>query len=57
MENLKTMNAFMNKHTKLAVLSSLLAALFSLSAQAAVYPFTFSDSGPIPQGGTVFSAE
>jgi hypothetical protein len=51
------MNAFMNKHTKLAVLSSLLAALFSLSAQAAVYPFTFSDSGPIPQGGTVFSAE
>jgi hypothetical protein len=34
------MNAsFMNKHTKLVVLSSLLAALFSLSAHAALYPF------------------
>ena len=52
------MNAsFMNKHTKLAVLSSLLAALFSLSAQAALYTFNFSDSGAIPQGGTTFSVE
>lgn len=47
----------MSKHTKLAVLSSLLAALFSLSAQAGLYTFNFTDSGPIPQGGTVFSAE
>jgi hypothetical protein len=50
------MNAsFMNKHTKLAVLSSLVAALFSLSAQAGIiYNYT---PGPIPQGGTVFSGE
>ena len=50
----------MNKHTKLAVLSSLLAGLFSLSAQAALYgPFTISYTPPaaIPQGGSVFSAE
>jgi hypothetical protein len=52
------MNAsFMNKHTKLVVLSSLLAALFSLSAHAALYPFDYSDSGPIPQTGVAFSAE
>jgi hypothetical protein len=47
----------MNKHTKLAALSSLLAALLGLSAHAGVYPFPFTDSGPIPQGGTVFSVE
>jgi hypothetical protein len=52
------MNAsFMNKHTKLVVLSSLLAALFSLSAHAGLYPFDYSDSGPIPQTGIAFSAE
>jgi hypothetical protein len=52
------MNAsFMHKHAKLAVLSSLLAALFSLSAQAGLYQYSFNDSGPIPQGGTVFSVE
>jgi hypothetical protein len=52
------MNAsFMNKHTKLIVLSSLLAALFSLSAHAALYRFDYSDSGAIPQTGTAFSAE
>jgi hypothetical protein len=52
------MNAsFMNKHTKLVVLSSLLAALFSLSAHAALYRFDYSNLGPIPQGGTAFSAE
>jgi hypothetical protein len=47
----------MNKPTKLAVLSSLLAGLFSLSVQATLYPFTYSDSGAIPQGGTPFSVE
>jgi type 1 fimbria pilin len=52
------MNAsFMNKHTKLAVLSGLLAALFSLSTQAAVYSYTFTDSGQIPQDGTVLAFE
>jgi len=45
----------MSKLTKLAVLSSLLAALFSLSARAAVFTYPFTDSGQIPQGGTVFS--
>ncbi|MGO8927546.1 MAG: hypothetical protein ACLQU3_11720 [Limisphaerales bacterium] len=49
---MKTLNA-----TKLALLSGLLAALFSLSARAGLYQYTFSDSGPIPQGGTVFSVE
>jgi hypothetical protein len=49
--------SFMNKHTKLAVLSSLLATLFSLSAQAGFYSYTPSGSGPIPQDGSVFSAE
>jgi hypothetical protein len=47
----------MNKHTKLVALASLLAALFSLSAHAALYRFDYSDSGPIPQTGTAFSAE
>jgi hypothetical protein len=52
------MNAsFMNNHTKLTVLSSLLAALLSLSAQAGVYQYSPSGSGPIPQGGTAFSTE
>jgi hypothetical protein len=52
------MNAsFMNKHTKLTVLSGLLAGLFSLSAHATLYPFDYSDSGPIPQTGVAFSAE
>ena len=46
----------MSKHTKLAVLSGLLAALFGLCAHAGLYPFTFTDSGVIPQGGSVFSA-
>ena len=49
---MKTLNA-----TKLAVLSTLLAALFSFSVQAGLYQYTFDDSGPIPQGGTVFSVE
>ena len=53
------MNAscMMNKHAKLAALSSLLAALFSLPAQAGLYQYSFNDSGPIPQGGPVFSVE
>jgi hypothetical protein len=52
------MNAsFMNNHTKLTVLSSLLAALLSLSAQAGVYQYRPPGSGPIPQGGTAFSTE
>ena len=36
---------------KAAIISSLVAVGLSLSAQAGVYPFTFSDSGSIPQGG------
>jgi hypothetical protein len=55
MENLSASS--MNKPTKLAVLSFLLAAMFSLSARAGVYTYNYSDSGPIPQGGTVFSVE
>ena len=52
------MNAsFMNKHTKLAVLSSLLAALLSLSARAGLYTYTYDDSGAIPQTGVAFSTE
>ena len=52
------MNAsFTEKHTKLAVLSGLLVATFSLSAPAALYMFNYTDSGAIPQGGTTFSAE
>jgi hypothetical protein len=47
---LKTLNA-----TKLAVRSSLLAALFSFSAHGGLYTFNFNDSGPIPQGGAVLS--
>ena len=47
----------MNKHTKLAFLSSLLAGLSSLCAHAAVYPNTFTDAGAIPQSGTAFSVE
>ena len=50
----------MNKHTKLAFLSSLLVGLLSLCAQAAVYPNTFTDAGDagaIPQRGTAFSVE
>jgi hypothetical protein len=47
---------FINNRMKLAVLSSLLAALFSLSAHAALYTFNYADSGAIPKGGTVFSA-
>jgi hypothetical protein len=53
------MNAsFMSKHTKLAILSSLSAALFSLSAQAGIYGYTWNGSVPypqIPQGGTTLS--
>ena len=45
-----------NNRMKLAVLSSLLAALFSLSAHAGLYTYNYSDNGPIPQDGTVFSA-
>ena len=51
------MNAlFINNRMKLAVLSSLLAAMFSLSAHAALYTFNYTDSGAIPQSGTTFSA-
>ena len=58
LDNLKTENVtFMNKHTKLAFLSSLLAGLSSLCAHAAVYPNTFTDAGAIPQSGTAFSVE
>lgn len=42
---------------RVAAISSLLAVVFSLSARAGVYTYNFSDSGPIPQGGTTFSVE
>jgi hypothetical protein len=52
------MNAlFINHRMKLAVLSSLLAAMFSLSAHAALYTFNYTDSGVIPQNGYTFSVE
>ena len=38
-------------------MAGLLAMLFGASARAGLYTYDFSDSGPIPQGGTVFSAE
>jgi hypothetical protein len=44
-------------HARLVVVSSLLTALLSLSAHAGLYTFPFTDSGPIPQGGAVFSVE
>ena len=46
------------KHRSLRIfaLSSLLAASSGLSAQAAL-SYNYTDSGPIPQGGTVFSVE
>ena len=47
----------LNNRLKLAGLASLLAALFSLSAPAALYTFNYTDSGAIPQGGSTFSAE
>ncbi len=47
----------MNKHMKPAVLSGLLAAMFSLSAHAGLYTFNYADSGAIPQGGDIFSVE
>ena len=46
-----------NKGMKAAAISALLAVSFSLSAYAGLYTFNYSDSGPIPQGGTTFSAE
>jgi hypothetical protein len=49
--------AFMSQRTKRAVLSSLLATLLSVSAQAGFYPFSPPGSGTIPQDGTVFSTE
>jgi hypothetical protein len=45
------------KSVRLAVVSCLLAVLGSFSVQAGIYTFNYTDSGPIPQGGTVFSAE
>lgn len=54
------MNAsFVKSRMGIAVLSSLLAATFSLSAHATLYPEgPFNNSGPIPLGATTtFSAE
>lgn len=45
------------ERTSLAVVLSLLIVIFSLSAHATLYTFDYSDSGPIPQGGTTFSVE
>jgi hypothetical protein len=47
----------MKKFTKVTFLSCLLAAVFSFSAQAALYTFNYSDTGAIPQGGTTLSFE
>jgi hypothetical protein len=47
----------MKKFTKVTILSSLLAALFSFSAQAALYTFNFGDTGAVPQGGATLSFE
>jgi len=49
--------SFRNTHARPAILSSLFAALLSFSAQAGLYTFPFTDSGPIPQEGAVFSVE
>lgn len=46
-----------NKRLGRWAISSLFAAVFSLSAHAAVYPFTYSDSGAIPQGGGTLAFE
>ncbi len=42
---------------RIAALSSLLAVVFTLSAQAGLFTYPYSDSGPIPQGGTSLSFE
>jgi len=42
---------------RIAAISSVLAVGFSLSAQAGLFTYNYSDSGPIPQGGTSLSFE
>jgi hypothetical protein len=42
---------------KIAAISSVLAVVFSLSAQAGLYTYNYNDSGPIPQGGTTLPFE
>ena len=42
---------------RIAAISSVLALVFSLSAQGGLYTYNYSDSGPIPQGGTTLSFE
>lgn len=42
---------------RVAAISSVLALVFSLSAQGGLYTYNYSDSGPIPQFSTSFSAE
>jgi hypothetical protein len=42
---------------RVAAISSVLAVVFRLSAQAGIYTYPYSDSGPIPQGGTTLSFE
>ena len=46
-----------NRAPRIAAISSVLALVFSLSAQAGLYTYNYSDSGPIPQGGTTLSFE
>jgi hypothetical protein len=48
---------FTRNRMKTVVLSSLLAAMVSFSAHAGIYPFSWNDTGPIPQGGPTFSVE
>jgi hypothetical protein len=47
----------MKKSPKQAVLSGLLAAMFTLSAHAALYTYNNTSSGVVPQNGTTFSSQ
>src|ERR1017187_3743073 len=49
--------SFVKKGMKAGFISSLLAGMLCSSANASLYQFNYTDSGAIPQGGTVFSAE
>lgn len=46
-----------NKHLGRWAISCLFALMFCLAADAAVYPFNYSDSGAVPQGGGTLAFE
>ena len=46
-----------NRSMRVAAISSVLAVVFSLSAQAGLFTYNYSDSGPVPQFGTTLSFE